>query len=231
MADLIIKAESKHYNAWLRQPESSLIDGLLMFNGFYCEKPASTSSVTYLFKVMDDQSSKLNNNLVVPKGTSLIYFRVEKVLRLIHEERMLTIKASNLFKSETHYKNCLMNLAERDPELFFETTIIPVHFISRLTEYKGLMLPELRKEFNSIIREPIEKPTDQREIKTAFLMLFTMSDHYKYDPKAKKNTATKTIMKSMERKGHHRSLATIKRILDKAARISEEELDPKNKSL
>jgi hypothetical protein len=231
MADQIVKAEPKHYQTWLRQQESVLIDALMMLNGFYSEKPATASNVTYLYKMLDSESIK-QKTFVIPNSDSKIYFRMEKVLRLIHEERMITLKTSNLFKSESHYKDCLMRLDARDPDLFLNTTIIPIHFVSRLTEYNSLMPPELRKEFDTMIREPIskqslsvEKPIDPREEKTLFKIIYSVvKKHYKYDPKTKKNTDTSKIMKLVQNAGFDISHATVKRILDKAFKLAEEEL-------
>jgi hypothetical protein len=234
MADQIVKAEPKHYQAWLRQQESVLIDALLMLNGFYSEKPAAASSVTYLYKVLDKESDSLGT-FIIPKSSSVVFSRMEKVLRLIHEERMLTLKTSDLFKSESSYKVGLMKFDARDPKLFLDTTVIPIHFVSRLTEYKGLLLPELRKEFDSIALEPtgkqssrLEKPIDPREDKNSFRMIYSLiKKHYKYDPKASKNADTSKVMRLMQNDGLDISHATVKRMLDKAYRIADETLDRK----
>ncbi len=233
MAENIVKAEPKHYQTWLRQHESVLIDALLMINGIHSEQPASISSVTYLYKLIDDELSKTKDKMF-PEKDSPIYAKVSKILELIYQYKILTPKKSVLFV-DSHPTNALRNLAVRNPKLFLETNIIPTFFVSRLLEYAHVVPLELRKEFEVMIREPIgkgiapaDKPADQRELKNLYRMVHTVADtHYSYDPKASKNTGTSKMMRLMQRKGHKISQATVKRMFDKAFRIAEEELDQK----
>jgi len=233
MADQIIKAEPKHYKAWLRQSESSLIDSLLMINGFYVKKPNTASSVTYLYQIMDSQMDKAKN-FVIPKSESHVYSRTEKVLKLITHDRIVTIKKSNLFKPEEDHPDYLIQLSVRDPNLFLNTSIIPQYFVNRLVEYKGL-LPELLKEFDMMIRDPAsyQAPSiDPRERKTLYTWVYTFMkrDFPKYDPKASKNGDTGIIKRIFQNIGLPLSQATIKRVADTAFQIAEEELI-ENKSL
>lgn len=228
-----IKAEKKHYDAWLRQNESVLIDALLIINGIHCGQPASNSSVTYLYKLIDDELSKTKEK-IFPEKDSPIYAKVSKVLDLIYQNKMLTPKKSQVFV-ESHPINALRKIDPRNPKLFLETTIKPTYFISRLLEYAHMVPIELHKGFDSIIREsigkeiaPADKPADQRELKNLYRMVHTVADtHYSYDPKVSKNTGTAKMMRLMQRKGHKISQATVKRMFDKAFRIAEEELDQK----
>lgn len=228
-----IKAEKKHYDAWLRQHESVLIDALLMINGIYCEQSASISSVTYLYKLIDDELSKTKDK-IFPEKDSEVYAKVSKILDLIYQNRILTPKKSILFV-DSHPTNALRKLTVRNPKLFLETNIKPTYFVSRLLEYAHVVPLELRKEFEVMIREPMgkeiapaDKPADQRELKNLYRMVHTVADtHYSYDPKASKNTGTAKMMRLMQRKGHKISQATVKRMFDKAFGIAEEELDRK----
>lgn len=233
MADQIIKAEPKHYKAWLRQSESPLIDSLLMINGFYCKKPNTASSVTYLYQIMDSQMDKAKN-FMIPKSESHVYSRTEKVLKLITHDRMVTIKKSNLFRPEEERPDYLIQWSVRDPDLFLNTSIIPKYFVNRLVEYK-VLLPELLKEFDMMIRDPASYQApliDSRELKSERKMFYYVVDtHYDYDPRASKNSATAIIATGMQNKGLSISVATVKRILNRIYQIGEEELNPKNKSL
>lgn len=228
-----IDAKRLHYVTWLEQKKSTLADALLVINYVYCTQPGSTSSVGHLKKMIaDDKLVPRYERLPVEFRQALdqnpMYSKISKVFSLINENRMNTLTKSDQFAA-TKEPNFLIHDGPLDSKILMETTVEPHDFVLQLLAYP-IMLPEELQIAWTILRRlqviPQTKPIDPREEKTLYKIIYSIvKKHYKYDPNASKNTDTAKIMTLVHNSGFDISPATVKRILDKAFKIAEEELD------
>ncbi len=233
-----IEAKRPHFIKWLEQKKSTLADALLMINGIYCNQPASVSRIEYIKKIIADEKQKPANEGLPLAVQQMLdpnpkYSKISKVFSLINQNKIETLKKSDQF-AVSKEPDFLQHERSTDSKILMETTIEPMAFVLAILGYKQMVPNELEIAFWIVRNAPTSSETfDPREKRTVYesLYVFIRGRFPKYDPNASKNKDTAIFVKIMQNEGLQISPATAKRMFDKAFRIAEEELDPKNKSL
>lgn len=232
MADQIIKAESKHYKAWLEKEESTLVDALLILNETHPNESKRLPKIVVLNHLVSKE---------VPNGTKLTFpyhsvflSKIKEVISLILSNKIKVLKKPGsfcCFDSPYYFNETFQNRFIEDSKVLLETLVKPRDFVAQLLEYKNILPEELQhlikpdKQVQAAIQSsklstsesneptPQTKPLDRRRENSYQIIIGAFMEwHYKnYDPDAPKNMDTSKVLDLLDNIGSDLSRATPKK--------------------
>jgi hypothetical protein len=241
------KSEIERNKEWLEKDESTLVDALLILNEKKSNESERLPSVVLLNLLVIKE---------IPSGTKLTFpyqstflLKIKEIISLILSGKIKVLQKPESFvrfDQKYYFNETFQNRFLEDSKILLGTKVRPIDFVTQLLEYKNILPETLLLLIKPDKKEPADiqasklttpepnkpiraaKAIDPREEKTLYKIIYSLvKKHYKYDPNASKNADTSKIVRLLQSHGFDVSPATIKRILDKAFRLAEEELDQK----